>query len=106
MVLKGTILNILNRIGDCLFNEGVRDANIQEGLSEVTLAKHTDQRVIGSMTNQKLRYELDIVDPNGSIASFDELERRNNSYPLGVFDMNTSQEIFAETVKKEWPTKP
>jgi hypothetical protein len=105
MTFKKTMLNILNRIGDCLYRAGVYEEHIRQGLSEVCLVKHADRRVIGTMNDQKFRYEWDSLNPHPSITSIDVLEFRNNACPLGMFNMKTSQEVFNDTVKKESPTE-
>ena len=69
------------------------------------MVKHADRRVIGTMNDQKFRYEWDSLNPHPSITSIDVLEFRNNACPLGMFNMKTSQEVFNDTVKKESPTE-
>lgn len=101
MSFKNTMLNIINRIGDTLFNAGVDEERIRQGISDVLLVKHPNQQVIGTMNDQKYRYEWDFLYSN-TITNFGEFERCNNAAPLGMFNMKTSVEVFAETVKQPW----
>lgn len=103
MQFKKTMLNILNRIGDTFVSAGVSEQHIMEGILKTFLVKHPNPRVAGTMTDQKVRYEWDLLDADQDITNLAELERRNNLAPLKILGMKRSAEVFAETVKKDWP---
>ena len=102
MPFKRIMLNIINRVGDSLFEAGVPEHLIRQGLSDLLIAKHPDRRVIGTMTDQKFLYEWDILDPHPDVQELADVEKRLNNCPFTILDMKYPSEVFAETVKKPW----
>ncbi len=102
MPFKRIMLNIINRVGDSLFEAGVPEHLIRQGLSDLLIAKHPDRRVIGTMTDQKFLYEWAILDPHPDVQELADVEKRLNNCPFTILDMKYPSEVFAETVKKPW----
>jgi hypothetical protein len=102
MPFKRTMLRMINRVGDSLYQAGVPGHLIRQGFSDNLIAKHADRRVIGTMTDQKLQYEWDILTPHPDVRGLADVERRVNNCPFTILDMKYPSKAFAETVKRPW----